>query len=292
MKRADGSGTVAMRTRKYLLLLPGMFVLIVFFLLPLVLLLSDSFLKYDPTRGIVSEFSLQSYIRILTVPLYGKIIQGTFLTSLLVTLLDLALGYPVAYYVARSRSKFKQAVFLSCISPLMVSIVVRSYGWAMVLDRRGVINSMLQSLGIIKEPLPLMYGYASITIALAQVLMPYMVLTLSGCFALMDPSLEAAAFTLGASKLRSFLTITLPLSTPGIVAGCALVYVLSVGAFAVPLILGGGIVQYLPLTIYDLFSTSFDYPLAAALSATLLLASLILTFIYYKCSDIISREKK
>ena len=255
MKHAGGSGTV------YLLLLPAMFVLIVFFLLPVVLMLSNSFLTYDPDRGMVTEFSLQSYIRIFTVPLYGRIFQGTFLTSLLVTLLDLALGYPVAYYIARSRSKFKQVAFLCVISPLMVSIVVRSYGWAMILDRRGVINSILQSLGIIKEPLSLMFGYTSVTIALVQVLMPYMVLTLSGCFALMDPSLEAAAFTLGASKLRGFLTITLPLSIPGIVAGCVLVYVLSVGAFAVPLILGGGIVQYLPLTIYDLFSTSFNYPL-------------------------------
>jgi putative spermidine/putrescine transport system permease protein len=286
MKRAGGSWTV------YLLLLPAMFVLIVFFLFPLVLLLSDSFLRYDPTRGMVDEFSLQSYVRILTVPLYGRIIQQTFLISLLVTLLDLALGYPVAYYIARSRSKFKQVAFLSVISPLMVSIVVRSYGWALILDRRGAINSVLQSLGVIKEPLSLMFNYASVTIALVQVLMPYMVLTLSGCFALMDPSLEAAASTLGASKLRTFLTITLPLSTPGIVAGCALVYVLSVGAFAVPLILGGGIVQYLPLTIYDLFSTSFNFPLAAALASTLLLVSLVLTVIYYKCSDVISRENR
>jgi len=284
-----------MRTRArpaYLLLLPGLLIVIVFFLLPICLLLSRSFLTYDPLRGTVQEFTLDNYVRLLSVPIYGTIFQRTFLISILVTLGDLVLGYPIAYYIARSRSRYKQLVFLAVVSPLMVSIIIRSFGWSLLLDRRGLVNALLLSFGLIHEPLMLMYNYTSVTVGLIHVLMPYMVLTLSGCFQLIDPTLEGAAHTLGASKLRAFLTITFPLSMPGVIAGCVLVYILSVGAFATPLVLGGGLVQYLPLTIYELFTRSFNYPLASAMGATLLLLTLVLTVVYHRCSEMLAREAR
>lgn len=200
----------------------------------------------------------------------------TFALALVVTAITAVLGYPVAWFLARSRSRWKHLVFLGTIFPLLVSIVVRTMGWTILLGTEGVANAALLRLGLVAEPLRLMQGFWSVVLGMVHVLLPFMVLSITTVLGRIDAAFGDAAATLGATPLRSFLSVTLPLSVQGIAAGSVIVFCLTVGAFITPLWLGRGHVTVMAIAIHEQMVTLVDWPGGAASAMLLTFSTLLL----------------
>jgi len=194
-----------------------------------------------------------------------------------VTAWCLALGFPLAYSVARMRSnRGRGLVIVLLLCPLMTSAVVRSYGWLIMLGDQGVLSVSLMNLGLIESPLRLLYTQMGTTIALVEVLLPFMVLSLIGVIQNIHPSLEEAAASLGAGMWRVLIDVVLPLSMPGVAAGSVLVFILAIGAFVTPALIGGAKILFVPMLVYQQAMAVMNWPFAAAIAFVFLLLVLIL----------------
>jgi putative spermidine/putrescine transport system permease protein len=265
------------------LLLPGLIFLAVFFVIPMVQLLIISFNKFSATGGIQSDvFTAQNYQRFLFDTFYLAILARTLRISLVTTLVCLLLGYPVAYYVSQSKGRRGVIVLLIFISPLLVSIVVRSYAWTVLLTPNGLINSLLMKYHLIRSPLKLMWSELGITIGMTQVFLSLMILSLYSSLVNIDPTLLRAAKNLGANAFKAFTHITLPLSLPGIVSGSLLVFTISITMFVIPALLGGQRVKVASYLIYENYLVHMNWPFGAAISFSLLIVTLALVFVYMK----------
>jgi putative spermidine/putrescine transport system permease protein len=269
---------------RVLLLLPFTGLLAVFFVVPLVLMAvisvsRQSFGEFEWT------FTLDHYRRFFSDGFYLAVLGDTLWLGVLVTLVSLVLGYPVAYHLARTSTRAKPLLLVFLISPLLVGIVIRCYGWMILLADRGLVNSTLVQHGLIATPLPLMYNRFGVTVALVHVFLPFMVLSLTGVLKRIDPALEEASRTLGASSLRAFLEVTLPLSIPGILAGSLLVFSLAISSFVVPVLLGGFKVYVLPIIVYEQILALFEWPFGAATAFILLVLSLAIIAGYIKVTE-------
>jgi len=178
------------------------------------------------------------------------------------------------------------------LAPMLTGIVVRTFAWMALLSDKGVINQTLISLGIVTQPLKLMYNETGIVIGLVHIYVPFMVLTLTGVIGRIDECLEQAAENLGASPSRAFLEVTLPLSLPGILAGSLLVFALSISAYVTPILLGGFQIMTLPILIYQQISANFNVGFAAALGIVLLLISLLLVIAYNRALGLVSGQRE
>jgi putative spermidine/putrescine transport system permease protein len=261
--------------RVAVLLLPSLLVLLPFFFAPLATMLAYSFYRFVPGAPMQPDFIPDNYLRFITDAFYRGILLDTLLMGLAVTLLSLVLSYPLAYTVARSRSKWKGVLVVIVLLPLMTSVVVRSYGWMILLANNGVINSVLVGLGL--EPARLMFNFTGTVVALTEVLMPFMVLTLLGVIQQIDPTLEEAVRSLGGSRWRVFRDVVLPMSLPGIAAGSLLVFALSISAFATPRLVGGASTKVMATVVYDQTLNLLNWPFAAAISFILMVLVLALT---------------
>lgn len=221
-------------------------------------------------------FTLAKYVDFLTDPYLLRVALRTFLLAVSVTAITAVLGYPVAWFLARSRSRWKHLVFLGTIFPLLVSIVVRTMGWTILLGNEGLVNAVLSWIGLIDEPLRLMQGFWSVVLGMVHVLLPFMVLSIAAVLGRIDAAYAEAAMTLGATPARSFLTITLPLSIQGIAAGSVIVFCLTVGAYITPLWLGRGHVTVMAIAVHEQMITMVDWPGGAATAMMLTFATLIL----------------
>jgi putative spermidine/putrescine transport system permease protein len=211
----------------------------------------------------------------LLKPLYARVFLDTVWICLLTAIATLIAGYPVAYMLVHTRSKLvKGLVLIIVVTPLFLGEVVRTYSWIIVLGNNGFINSLLLKLGLIGQPIQFMFTTFGVVLALVHVTLPVMVVMLAAALAHIDPSYERAAASLGASPMRSFLTITLPLSAPGIIAGLTTAFAWTVSAFATPQLIGGGRVNMVSNLVYQLGFASFNFPFAASLSV----AALAMTF--------------
>lgn len=269
---------------RVLLLLPFTGLLALFFVVPLVLMAvisvsRQSFGEFEWT------FTLDHYRRFFSDGFYLAVLGDTLWLGVLVTLVSLVLGYPVAYHLARTSTRAKPLLLVFLISPLLVGIVIRCYGWMILLADRGLVNSTLVQHGLIATPLPLMYNRFGVTVALVHVFLPFMVLSLTGVLKRIDPALEEASKTLGASSLRAFLEVTLPLSLPGILAGSLLVFSLAISSFVVPVLLGGFKVYVLPIIVYEQILALFEWPFGAATALILLVLSLAIIAGYIKVTE-------
>ncbi len=264
------------------LTLPAALILTLFFFAPITLLLTLSFRKY--TIGLRQEegLSFDNYARFLTDPFYMDTLFATLRLALGVTCLALVLGYPVAYMLARRPLRFKGLLRLAVISPLLVSGVIRTYGWLMLLSGNGVVNQVLESVGLIDEPIKMLGTYKAVLIGLSHIYLPVMILSLTGVIENIDRSIEEAALSLGANRLHTFLRITLPLSLPGIGAGCMLVFSLSTAAFVTPAILGGPSLLLMSTMIYQQIVVVLDWSFGAAMAVILLVVTLVLQLLYTK----------
>src|SRR6266566_5282220 len=263
------------------LIAPSALLFALFFFLPMGLMAMISLLTGNPVVQPNVTFTGKYYLRILDDPYYFEVIWTTLRIGLLSTLAALLIGYPLAHWMARIRGRTAYAVLMmTVLMPMLTGIVVRTFAWMALLSDKGAINQTLAGLGLITKPLPLMYNEFSIVLGLTHIYVPYMVLTLVGVIGRIDERLEHAAQNLGASPLRAFVEVTLPLSLPGILAGSLLVFALAISAYVTPVLLGGNNVLTLPMLIYQQVSASFNLGFAGALGVVLLAVSLALVFAY------------
>lgn len=253
------------------LLVPTSFLYIITFFIPLITLLVMSFSRFESSVTTVG-FYLDNYEKILTDGITLKIFIQTVELSLIITLFCLLLGYPVAMLMRRAGPKARLWILLLVVSPLLTSIIVRNVAWVLILGRSGMINDLLISWGLISKPLPLMYNTFGVVLAVVHVYLSFMVLPLFAALSSINNSLEEAAASLGAKPLSIFLNVTLPLSLPGIMAGCTLVFILSMGVYLTPVIMGGNFVVTLPMLIEDAVRNRYNWPEASAMALLLLIA--------------------
>lgn len=223
----------------------------------------------------VIDGNIQYYQRILTVPVYISVFVKTFKIAAIVTLVDLIIAYPLCFYIRKLPPSRRLIAFFFVLLPLWTSQLVRTYAWMVLLGRNGPINEALQFLGIVSQPLNLLNSEFAVVVGMVHILLPFMVLPLYSAVERIDGSLVDAARGMGAGRLEVVTRILFPLTVQGILAGVALVFVLSIGVFIMPALLGGGRVPVVPLLIEQQTSQFLNWPFAGALSATLLFAVLL-----------------
>lgn len=275
MRRATGSPALWLMTPLALLL--G-----VCFLLPLLLLLSNSFLPVVVGQPSPLALTSANYLRFLGDAFYLRYLGATLVLGASVTILATLLGYPVAYGLARGRHRWKTPLRLLVVAPLLVSVVIRTYGWIVLLANNGAVNNTLIALHLIPEPVKFMFTYRGVTIGLVHFALPVAILSLVGVIEAIDTSLEEAARGLGAGAAQTFFRITLPLSLPGIAAGSMLVFSLTVAAFVQPALMGGPSVTVLSTLIYEQMTVTLDWGFGAAVATILLLVSTGLFLLYQR----------
>ncbi len=269
----------------WILLAPGLLIFFLIFIIPVGRLALLSFRENTPT-GIASEgFVWDHYVKFVTDPYYLEILGRTLLVSLIVSIICLIMGYCLAYGASRAKENRKIVLLLLIALPLLTSATIRNFGWIILMGRNGLINQTLMGIGIIQEPLKLLYTETGVIIALVHVLLPYMVLVLYSVLEGLDRNLESAAANLGASKPKVFMLVTLPLSLPGIVAGTLLVFSISISFFVTPSLIGGPKVQLMATEIYNQTINLLNWPYASALSVILLVTVLIVTTLYNRAAS-------
>ena len=260
------------RDRKaWWLITPAAGLYILTFFIPVVMLFVLSFAKFEASVTTLGFF-LDNYVKIMTDGITLKIFRKTIELSLTITLACLLLGYPVAALMRISGRTGRLLLLFFVVSPLLTSIIVRNVAWVLILGRSGIINDTLIEWGWIGQPLPLMYNSFGVILAVVHVYLSFMVLPLFGALQSIDTSIEDAARSLGAGAVRTFLFVTLPLSAPGIAAGCTLVFILSMGVYLTPVIMGGNFVVTLPMLITNAVREQYNWPAASAMALMLLAA--------------------
>lgn len=256
----------------WLLIAPAAVLLGVFLLVPYLNIVLMSFRPPATGAPYGPGVTLENYQRALTDGYYLGQLGSTLWIALLTTAATLLVGFPVAWQLARSRSRWRPVLYGIVLSPLLVGIVVRSFGWTILLGNNGVINKAARSLGLTLAPLPLMYNTLGIVIALTHVFLPFMVLPIMAALQTIDPALEAAGRSLGATRRVAFRRIVLPLALPGIQSSCILVFVLALSAYVTPVLIGGMRVKTMTLTVVDTLTDAFQWPLGSALALMLSVA--------------------
>lgn len=255
-------------------LTPSLLVLSVFFALPMGMMIGMSFAQtetFSPT--------LEHYQRFFTDGLSLAGFCRTALMSLLVAISVTVLGYPVAYFLARSTTRWRAVVFALALAPELAGVVLRTYGWLIILEDRGFINDLLLHLGLITSPLPLSKNLFAVVVGLTHVVLPFGILSLMTSIQGIDPNLERAAQMLGASRLAVIRTIVLPLSVPGIVSSMLIAFTMSASAYATPALLGGAGFKVLATMIYEQVLFYIDWPFASVMAMALLLMMLAISFV-------------
>ncbi|WOC15383.1 ABC transporter permease [Pseudochrobactrum sp. MP213Fo] len=248
----------------------------IFFLVPFLVTLIVSFQTAE------GAWSLVNYYRIVADSYYPLVLFNTLKLSLIATIASFLIGYPIAYYIVNVVKKrlTRRMLYILVIMPLFTSNIVRSFGWLILLGRQGLVNTALVNTGLIDRPIPILFTDLSVVIGLTYILVPFMVLTIASVLQTIDKSLTEASLDLGCSRMATFFRITLPLSLPGVIAGSLIVFTLSVSAYVVPAIMGGGKVVVMAMPIFDQYGALFDYNFGAALAVGLLTVTLLLITLY------------
>ncbi len=281
---------VTARGTAALMLAPAGVVFLLFFAVPFAVMATMSLLTANPLVRPDAAFTLRHYERMAGDIYYYEVLWQTLRLGLLTTFLSLLLGYPLAFLLARTGSATARTLLLmAVIAPMVMGLVVRTYAWLGMFSNRGVINGTLMGMGLIEEPLQFLGTETAVVIALCHIYVPFMILTLTGVIARIDPRLEEAARGLGATRVSAFLQVTLPLSAPGILAGSLLVFALAISAYVTPIVIGGFEVQTLPMLIFQQVSATFNLGFAAALGVVLLVVALVLVVAYGRAMGRVAR---
>ncbi|MFB9948589.1 ABC transporter permease [Rhizobium puerariae] len=258
-----------------LLLLSPFFAIIAFvFVYPIGQLLYISFFEPRPT--------LDNYARVVTNPVYARVLVRTVWTAVLVTGLCVVLGFPVAYYMSRARGAVAALVGVCVILPLWSSVLVRTAAWSFLFQREGLVNSGLMAVGLTSEPLKLLYTQSAVVIAMAHVLLPFMILPIYGALRSIPNDYMRAAAVLGATRFRTFIEVILPLSLPGIASGSLLVFLTALGFFITPALLGSPQELMIATLVSQQIREVLDWPFASALVGVLTLFVTLLALIFSK----------
>jgi putative spermidine/putrescine transport system permease protein len=249
--------------------------LAILLVVPLVNIAAYSVFTYSPTKIVLPELTVQNYAK-LWDPYYAGLFLRTMRMALVATVICAVLGYPVAYVLARARPVAMAIGLFLLVVPLMVSTVIRVFGWMVILGRNGLINEALALLGF--GELRLLYTETAVVIGLVNIFMPFMVLPIMSAIERIPPNLEEAATNLGASWFEMFRMVILPMSHPGLVSGALLVYSVSLSAFVTPVLMGGARLRVIGSQIYDEVLVSFNWPGASSLALVTIAATLVLIY--------------
>ncbi|CAG7646543.1 ABC transporter permease [Paenibacillus allorhizosphaerae] len=259
-----------------LLLAPAFIVLLGVFLLPMLYILLLSFQdKHE-------QLTFDNYVLFVKDPYYLQILWRTVKLSLYTVIACFVLGYPVAMYMAQASNKMRGLITFLIIAPHLVSVVIRNFGWVIILGEKGLVNNALLKLGMIDKPIRLMYNELGVVIGLTDSLIVYMILAIATSLYQIDGSLYKAAGILGAGKVRTFFTVVVPLTLPGMLAGSTLVFSLSMSSFVTPALMGGTSVKVLPVIAYEKIMTQLNWQVGAALSFLLLTSTVVLVTLFTK----------
>lgn len=253
----------------YWLSTPGALVMLAFVALPLVLTLSLSLYPFVPGVGAGEGLTVANYADIVRDEYFHTIFGRTFVMALGVTALSILIGVPEAYVLSRLSPRWRAVSMVVVLGPLLISVVVRTLGWAVLLGNEGVINKALLALGLVDEPIRMMFTFTGVVVALVHVLVPFMVLAVWASLQKLDAATEQAAESLGAGLPTVLLRIVFPQVIPGVLSGGLIVFALAASAFATPAIIGGRRLKVVPTTIYDEFLGNLNWPLGAALAVLL-----------------------
>ncbi|AFT88248.1 ABC transporter permease [Paraburkholderia phenoliruptrix] len=264
----------------WLMCLPAFLLFVALVLVPLLMTLVLSFYRFDPASGPLAAFQLGNYVEVLGSSYFHTIFLRTFGIAFVVTLLCVVIGTPEAYVLSRMRDPYRSMFLLVILAPLLVSVVVRAFGWSMLLNSNGLVNQAFALVGL--GPYKLEYTTFAIVIALVHVMLPFMVIPVWTALQKLDPQTENAALSLMASPATTLRRIVLPQLTPGILSGSLMVFGLSASAFAIPGLLGGRRLKVAATAVYDEFLGSLNWPLGATIALLLLLANLIVMLTYYR----------
>ncbi|GHU67233.1 spermidine/putrescine ABC transporter permease [Clostridia bacterium] len=260
----------ARRNRTPLLALPMAAWMILFTALPLIYIIVISFYQRNETWGISNILTLENYKRLFD-PIYIKVFADSIGLAVQATILSLLVGYPFAYAMAKAKPKRRAALMLLVIIPFWTSSLMRIYGWMIMLQANGPINTLLLNLGIVARPAKLLFTHGAVLLGMVYTLLPFMILPCHTSIERLDARVTDAARDLGASPARAFITVTLPLTVPGILSGCMLVFVPTMGLYYVYDLLGGGKGAILGRVIHDQMMSARNPPFGAALSVALIL---------------------
>ena len=259
------------KTIYWLMMLPALIFLLVFMVVPIVFIIQQSLISE------AGAFSFERYAQILTSARDWKAIGLTIGVALLVTGFCELLAYPVAYLMARTKSRsWKTVFYIILVSPLLTSVVIRSFAWIVLLTQNGIINTILIAAGVTEKPLTLLWNLKAVILVYVQVLLPFAVMPLSSAFEEISTDYEKASKSLGMGRVATFFKITLPLTVTGAVSGGGMVFALTAGSYITPLLIGGGRQDFLPVRIYQQAIQLMDLQGAGAYSCVLLILVLLI----------------
>lgn len=250
-------------------------VMVVLLFVPLLITLAYSFLSRGAYGGVVAPWTVESYGRVFD-PLYLRILWRSVWIAGISTVICLLLAYPLALYIARSE-RHKTLLLNLVMLPFWTSFLIRTYAWMFLLRDTGLINNVLEELHLIREPLPLLFNTGAVILGLVYGYLPFMVLPLYATLEKLDPVLIDAAQDLGAKPWATLVRVLVPLSKPGILAGCVLVFIPALGAYLTPDLMGGGKTLMVGNLVQNQFTTARDWPFGSAVSLLLMLAVLIVS---------------
>lgn len=272
----------------WLLVSPATLLFLGLVVLPLCLTVILSFHVYDHSSGIKDGFTVEHYVRVLTDDYYLTIFWRTLRLAALTTLICVLIGAPEAYVLSRMGDPWRSVFLLVIIGPLLVSVVVRAFGWSMLLGSTGLVNQTLRALGL--DPVRLLYTETAIVIALVHVMQPFMVIPVWTALQKLDPAVEAAAWSLGASRFTALRRVVLPQVSLGMLSGSLIVFGLSASAFAIPGLLGGRRLKMAATLVYDEYMSELNWPLGAAIAIIVLAANLIIMLGYNRLVETRARR--
>ena len=270
----SGTAPGKLRSGSFAYLLPALVLIAIFFILPVLMLLLRSIME--------PQFGLQNYETLLGSTTYARIFFNTFLVATVVTIISVVFGYPVAWLLAIMPERWGRLVLAIIILSMWTNLLARTYAWMVLLQRTGVINKTLMSLGLIGEPLPLVNNLVGVTIGMTYIMLPFVILPLMGVIRAIDPAILRAAALCGANRRQCFTRVLLPLSLSGIAAGALMVFVMSLGYFVTPALLGGTSNMMLAELIAQFVQSLVDWGMGGAAALVLLVVTLALYAVQLK----------
>lgn len=261
---------------------------LVLFLVPVGLILAYSFFRRSPTGGVIYTFTMDNYVRAVD-PLFLRVLLFSVRTALLTTLIALIVGYAVAYFIATRSERWRTPLLVLVVLPFWTNLLIRTFAWIVLLGNEGLINRILRGTGVIDGSLPLLNNEFAIVVGLLYAYLPLMILPLYASIERLGPAPREAAADLGAGPVAGFFRTTLPMTLPGVIAGCIFVFVPSLGNFIVPDLLGGGKKIMMGNLIQQQFFQARDWPFGATLALSVLAITMVLLLVQ---AWILNREKR
>ncbi|MGH6806419.1 MAG: ABC transporter permease [Ensifer adhaerens] len=258
---------------------------------PSLLVLSYAFFQRGVWGGVEYTFTLENFARVAD-PLYAKIFLNSARIALTATVVAILIAYPAAYAISRAPRMTQPILLFFAVLPFWSNYLIRTYAWIVLLNREGLINNLLRTLGYTGEPLSMLYTESAVITGLVYNYLPFVILAIYSTLSRLNPELLEASRDLGAGPVRTFLRVTLPLTLPGVAAGGVFVFVLSIGNFVTPALLGGGRFQMVGNLVYDQFLTANDWPFGAALGTALIVTMIVLLLLQARATASATGERR